>query len=127
MLSVERAAVARLRRAQRGVGFLEALVVVVLIVVAVIFLVPRFTGVSPQSIKTAGSAVTGAKDAVCRSNLTAVRQAIGVRRMSGSTPRSLADLSLPAEETHCIVGGEEYVYSAETGEVRCPHPGHESY
>jgi type II secretory pathway pseudopilin PulG len=76
-----------------------------------------------------GAAEEAARDTVCRSNLTQVRESIMVTQTNGEDthPESLAELHLPAEVLKCPIGHEAYIYDPATGQVHCPHPGHEKY
>lgn len=76
-----------------------------------------------------GRSKAAGKDVVCRSNLGQVRQAIMIYRTNSddAPPESIAELKLPAEFSKCPLGNEPYILNPETGEVRCPHPGHEKY
>jgi hypothetical protein len=78
---------------------------------------------------TMGGAILTAKDAVCQSNLSQVRQALAAARMSSTDgpPQSINEAGLPPNEYVCPVGGEAYVYDPATGQVHCPHPGHEKF
>jgi len=77
------------------------------------------------------AALDKSTDLECATYLSQVRQAIS---MYGSgtdeheRPASLADLGPSMQAvTKCPVGGEPYVYDPRTGEVHCPHPGHEKF
>src|SRR5207302_4229572 len=107
------------------------MVVLVSVMVLAAVMLPRYLGGKTADGKIIKSPKSAAQDVVCRTYLNQVRSAIAVAKTmetdSNASPKSLAELKLPAEVTHCAVGGEEYVYSPETGEVHCPHPGHEKY
>ncbi|WP_144241209.1 hypothetical protein [Fimbriimonas ginsengisoli] len=87
---------------------------------------PRKDG---KGVTIPGLAEARARDTVCQSNLSQVRQSIMVAQSSGGDelPKSLDELHLPAEVTHCSIGHEAYTYDPATGQVHCPHPGHEKY
>lgn len=77
-----------------------------------------------------GASMLDAKDQVCQSDLQQVRLAIQTAQTMDSNdkfPASLQDLHLPASMLKCPVGGEPYVYDPSTGQVHCPHPGHEKF
>jgi prepilin-type N-terminal cleavage/methylation domain-containing protein len=78
---------------------------------------------------TPGMAIEQAKNLECRTELSQVRQAIQIYKLSsdGKPPASLDDLRLPYETTHCPVGKQQYVYDPQTGQVHCSTPGHERY
>jgi hypothetical protein len=70
-----------------------------------------------------------AKDEVCQSGLRQVRQAITIATdpVENTFPEKLESLRLGSNFTACPIGKEAYVYDPSTGQVKCPHPGHESY
>lgn len=76
-----------------------------------------------------GRSMYRAKDEACRSNLGQVRQAIQIATdpVDNTKPESLAETKLGPDFEKCPVGGEAYAYDPATGEVHCPHPGHEKY
>ena len=39
----------------------------------------------------------------------------------------LSEMKEISSISKCPVGGEAYTYNPQTGEVHCPHPGHERY
>jgi hypothetical protein len=98
---------------------------VLIILVVIAFLIPRFAGQKAGQVKQGVSAAADALPGVCRTNLTLVRQAISVRRATGQSVGRLEDLKEANIETRCVVGGEPYTFDAARGEVKCPHPGHE--
>jgi hypothetical protein len=76
---------------------------------------------------TAGKAREQAQSAVCRNNLLQIRAAISTTSATtGAYPADLDSVSVGVPLS-CPVGGEPYDYDASTGQVHCPHPGHESY
>ena len=107
-------------------SLIEILVVLVVLMVLAAILMPRLLGGRTLDGKTIKSPQTAARETVCRSNLSQLRSAIQIHKIGNDKdPESLADLKLPFEMTHCVVGNEEYRYEA--GEVHCPHLGHEAY
>jgi len=69
-------------------------------------------------------------DTVCRNNLEQIRQFITLARNSSDDdkpPASLDDARVPMSMRTCPVGHEAYIYDPATGNVHCPHPGHEGY
>ena len=76
-----------------------------------------------------GAARASAQDDVCRSNLSQIREAMAAAKMSSpdGNVSSLDDLSLPQSVLECPIGHERYQYDASTGQVHCPHPGHENF
>jgi competence protein ComGC len=75
-----------------------------------------------------GGVMMSAKDQVCKSNLSQVRQAIEAAKLSGDgNPAELSGAGIGESFYHCPVGNEPYQYDANTGQVHCPHPGHENF
>ena len=69
-----------------------------------------------------------AEDTVCRSNLNQIRMAIQMRRTTeDQPPASLEETKLGENFYKCPLGGERYQYDPSTGNVFCPHLGHEKY
>lgn len=114
-----------------GFGLIEILVVMVILVALSAVLIPRLVG--PASIvngKKVPTPMSRAHDTECISNIRSVRQGIAVAKIGETeekNPASLAELKLPAECIKCAEGHEPYVYNSQTGEVHCPHIGHEKY
>lgn len=114
----------------RGLGLIEVLVVAVLLIALAAFLLPRYLG-GRAGGKVVRAPITVARDAVCRTDLNSVRQSIQAAAAGDPDGRPVGSLDELRELTpdlkRCPVGGEPYVYDPRTGQVRCPHPGHESY
>jgi prepilin-type N-terminal cleavage/methylation domain-containing protein len=115
----------------RAFGLIEVLVVVIIVLVLAAILLPRYMGGRTPEGKTIKAPVTAAKDTVCRANLTTVRQSIAAHQAGdpdGKYPVRLMELrELTPEFNKCPVGGEPYLYDPQTGQVRCPHPGHGNF
>lgn len=117
-------------RRRQGFSLIEILVVCVLLIALAGSLSYFYLGHSSKKGQPDHTPIGAANSAVCRSNLVSVRQAIAAQQASdtdGGFPKSLDELHLPAEVLQCAVGHEPYVYDPQTGQVHCPHPGHESY
>lgn len=121
------------RASRRGFSLIELLVVAVLLValgggLAYFYLGGSKSGKPGERRVTP---ITKAHDTECLSNLRSVRQSIAAAHAGDPDekyPASLTELrELPAELRACPVGKEPYVYEPSTGEVHCPHPGHENY
>lgn len=120
----------------RGQTLAASLIVIAIIaILAVVMLTGSFTGGKSSrkdglGTTTLGASKLAAKDDVCRSNLGQARAALQLAT-SGSAddapPASLDELSIGKDFLKCPIGKEAYVYTAESGEIRCPHPGHEAY
>jgi hypothetical protein len=76
-----------------------------------------------------GAAMYKARDEACKSNLSQTRSSLEIARSTaGDEPvASLTDTRLSAEFLRCPIGKEAYSYDAASGEVHCPHLGHEKY
>lgn len=78
-----------------------------------------------------GRSAAKARDDVCRNNLSQVRMAVQLAQGQNDDkpPSSLEDLpSMPPSMFVCpIQPHEKYVYDPATGQVTCPHRGHERY
>jgi hypothetical protein len=129
-----------MRHSQRGNTLAATLVVVLLMMmlaVALMFGSGMFAKPGTQKSGRAdglGKTVPGAvkyaaKDDVCRSNLSQVRSALQIVAMANEDqfPTDLKETKLPAEFYFCPVGKETYTYDPATGQVNCPHLGHEKY
>lgn len=120
-------------RPPRTAGFhlVELLVAVAIVAILAAIILPRYLGGHAPGGKVIKAPVTAARDVECRSNLAQLRQAIEMERQSsenGTPPPNLQALrSIPPQMLVCPVGGEAYVYDAQTGTVHCPHPGHENF
>jgi len=118
------------RRAARALSLVEILVVLVILVIAAAIVLPRYLGGTMPDGKKIRAPINLAKDTACRTNLNTVRQGIATLQAGdpeGQPAPGLAELRLGSEVTRCPVGGEEYLYDPQTGQVRCPHPGHDNY
>jgi hypothetical protein len=76
-----------------------------------------------------GASMDQAKGVECQNNLSQIRQALNMDKMSGDEggmPQTLAGLKgIPASMKVCPASGSPYVYNPQTGEVHCTTPGHE--
>ena len=118
------------RKTARAFSLIEILVVMVLLIVAAAFILPHYLGGRTMDGKTVKSPRTAAHDVECSEYLGQVRMAISMAKIGNeneANPASLSELKETSSIRKCPVGGEEYVYNPQTGEVHCPHPGHERY
>ena len=77
-----------------------------------------------------GRALLKGEDTACKAQVEQVRQLIYIStdHVSDTYPTSLDAVSgLPNDYDTCPIGEEQYDYDPSTGEVSCPHPGHEEY
>jgi hypothetical protein len=120
---------------QRGQTAIAMLIVVaIILVLVVVFFGVRKSGDSPRPDKkgytTVGLVRYSALDTQCRNDVEQVRLAIKMAHDTGgdeSFPANLEATKLGDSFYKCPVGGEKYIYDPATGEVHCPHPGHEKY
>lgn len=118
------------RTQSTGFSLIEILVVLVLLVILMGGAAYFYAGKGAGKDGKAHTPITMARDTVCMTDLISVRQAIAAYQSTdpdGKYPASLSELRLPAELLSCPVGHEAYVYDPTTGQVHCPHPGHQSY
>jgi len=122
------------REQERGWALLvELLVVIVIIGVVAWYLMrspsnPVGTGTGTATTRP-GIALEAGRKAACRTQLHQVRQAVEMYRLEHEgNPSSMADLApagVTGEVARCPDGHEPYQLDPATGQVRCPHPGHE--
>lgn len=77
---------------------------------------------------TLGAAKASAEDSVCKSNISQARQLLYVARTSDEEykPATVAEIPGAKSVSKCPVGKEPYTFDA-TGEIKCPHVGHEKF
>ena len=71
-----------------------------------------------------------AEDSKCKTQLSQIRQLISISEdpVENTYPASLKEVGgLPMGYDKCPIGKEQYTYDPATGEVECPHAGHEDY
>lgn len=124
---------------RRGFTLISTMITLVIICVLMVVMMQGYGGLmggpvqstrkDGKGVTTMGNAMVSAKDQVCKSNLANCRQAIEAARMSGSdgNPPDLKSVGIGESFYRCPVGNEEYQYDPATGQVHCPHPGHENY
>jgi len=116
------------------VGMLVTMAIMALLAVALFKGSGAFGGKSGPTRKdghgttTMGSAEWAARDTVCKSNLGQVRMALQILEGGDEKhPDSIEETKLGKDFYRCPVGKEKYIYDPVTGQVHCPHPGHENY
>jgi len=126
-------------KAQRGQTMIASLIVMAIILILAVFLLRGYTNGhlgtgSARKDKLGntipGAAIAGAKDDVCRSNLSQDRAAIQIYHTTNGDegfPPTMDDFRLGNDFEYCPLGHEKYVYNPQTGEIHCPHPGHEKF
>lgn len=119
---------------KRGSSLFSILAAVVIIMIATVFLMNGGMGGGKSSradgkgTTTMGAAKYRAKDQVCQSDMGQLRQGIMLFQTSNDAfPETLEETKLGATFYQCPVGKERYKYDPQTGQVSCPHPGHERY
>jgi type II secretory pathway pseudopilin PulG len=126
------------QRGNRGQTLVAMLIVVAIILVlaVVMFKGSSAFGGKPLPARKDGLGTTvlgqsryAAKDDVCRSNLSQLRQAIQVYESTNDDhpPDTLAETKIGSEFYSCPIGHEPYQYDPATGQVHCIHPGHENF
>ena len=105
------------------------LVVLILLAVGAYFLWGRTSEKPPSSDPSTipKAALDRAQGVDCASHLQQLRAALQMAQMEGAQPPDLASLNLGPDFLKCPVGGEPYRYDPRTGQVNCPHPGHNRY
>ena len=123
---------ARFVAARRGFGLVELLVVAVILILLIGGTAYYVNGGGKTQTTANGTRKVTPKsrayDVDCQSNLRQDRMAIGMAHDSdadGKFPATLNDVPGTAGIRKCPDGGEPYTYDPQTGEVHCPHPGHE--
>ena len=113
---------------------LVGLLVSMAIIVAIGYFVFRGNPNAPKRADGQGETVIGrsmlaAKDDKCLSNLGQTRQFIQIATdpVDDTRPQSLDEAKVPHDFQVCPIGKESYTYDPATGQVHCPHPGHEKY
>jgi len=121
-------------KAKRGQTMVATLIVIAIILVLIVIFFRPTNSPSPRADKkgytTMGLARLSALDTQCKSDIDQLRFAIQTAKTSSADdtfPATLQDTHLGPEFFKCPVGGENYVYDPTTGQVHCPHPGHERY
>lgn len=122
------------RRGNTLIGMMAVLVIIAILGSVFMYGSGAFSKDHPSPRKDGkGTTIPGlaeakARDTVCQHNLTQVRESIQIAETGGDDqhPGSLQDLHLPSEILKCPIGHEAYVYDPTTGQVHCPHPGHET-
>jgi hypothetical protein len=121
---------------KRGQTLVATLIVVVIIAILAVVLLGgtgMMGGDAPQRADGQGKTVVGgslltAKDEVCRSNLAHIRQSLQMTAtLDEPLPDTLEDTRLGANFYRCPVGNVPYRYDSSSGQVGCPHPGHERH
>jgi hypothetical protein len=120
------------RERERGWALLVELLVGAVIIGILAWYLLRGPG-SPMGGGTAtttpGVALEAGRKAACRTQLHEVRQAVEAYKLEqDGNPASIADLApygVTDQIARCPDGREAYQLDPATGQVRCPHPGHE--
>ena len=124
----------RLRDGSSLVGTLVALFV--LIGVVAFYFTGGFGKKDPENARPdgkgntlVGRAMLKADDTACQAKLSQVRIGISAAwdHDDDVGPFDLSALRLGDSYTKCPIGSEPYDYDPSTGEVSCPHLGHEDY
>jgi hypothetical protein len=126
-----------MRSRQSGQTLAATLVVLAIIaILAAMYFMPnggKSTRADGKGTSTVGAALYKAKDTVCKSNISSVRQLIYIQTQTNGednpeNPATLDDVrGISREFKSCPVGKEPYSYDPADGKVKCVHPGHEKY
>ncbi|MBL8068606.1 MAG: hypothetical protein JNM28_09160 [Armatimonadetes bacterium] len=121
----------------RGNSLVGLLAAVAIVILAILFFTTggKFLGGKAEERADGkgetliGKSIYAGKDDVCISNLKQLRMGIEIAtdQVEGTHPQSIEETKLGAQFYSCPVGGEPYRYDPATGQVRCPHKGHEKY
>jgi hypothetical protein len=119
----------------RGQTLVASLVVVAIILVCVVIFMKGTGDTKPKAKADGrgqtvlGNARASAQDEVCKSNLSQARQLLMVARTTDEEfkPNTVAEIPGISSVGKCPVGKEDYIFDAQTGEIKCPHLGHEKY
>src|SRR6476659_7848030 len=124
---------------QRGQTMIASMIVIAIILILAVFLLRGYTNghLGPGSARKdklgnsiPGVSILAAKDDVCRNNLSQDRAAIQIFHTTNGDegfPSTMEDFKLGHDFYYCPVGHERYNYDPGTGQIHCPHPGHEKY
>jgi type II secretory pathway pseudopilin PulG len=122
-------------KTQRGQTLAASLIVIAIIAIAAVVVITGTGGAKPKPKadgrgKTVlGNARASAQDGVCKSNLSQARQLLQVAKSTDEETvfTSVAQIPGATGVAKCYVGKEDYVLNPQTGEISCPHLGHEKY
>jgi type II secretory pathway pseudopilin PulG len=124
------------RRGNTLVGLMAAMAIIAVLSVGAFYGSGMFKGGAQSPRKDGkGKTIPGlaklqAQDTVCRSNLGQVRSAIQLAMTASgedTPPQTIEETRIGSSFYECPIGKERYVYDPATGQVGCPHPGHEKY
>lgn len=120
-----------------GQTLAASLIVIVIIAILAVVLMKGTGAFGPSQSPRAdgrGTTVPGlvkakAEDTVCRNYLGQLRASLQIAKMDNDDqwPATLQDSRLGSSFYACPMGKEPYSYDPASGQVRCPHPGHEKY
>lgn len=125
------------RRGHTLVGLLAAMAIIAILSVGLFYGSGMLSGGQAKSARKDGKGKTipglaklQAEDTVCRTNLGQLRAGIQIAQTNSGDdvpPQTLEETRLGAQFYSCPLGKEPYTYDPTTGQVSCPHPGHEKY
>lgn len=123
------------RRGDTLVGLLAAMAIIAVLSVGAFYGSGMLNGGNKSARKDGkGKTIPGlaklkAEDTVCQSNLGQLRAGIQIAMTNAedTPPQTLEETRLGAQFYSCPLGKERYTYDPTTGQVSCPHPGHEKY
>jgi hypothetical protein len=125
------------RRGHTLIGLMAAMAIIAILSVGLFYGSGMLKGGPAKSPRKDGKGTTipglaklQAQDTVCRNNLSQLRSGLQIAQTSSGDdtyPQTLEETRLGSSFYQCPVGKERYTYDPTTGQVTCPHPGHEKY
>jgi hypothetical protein len=122
-----------MNRTRKGQTLVATLAVIAIICVLAAIYLGNNSGAKSakpdgRGTTTLGAAKASAEDIVCKNNISQTRQLLQVARTSDEEfkPASVAEIPGAGSVSKCPVGKEPYIFDA-SGEIKCPHVGHEKY
>ncbi|MDD4559077.1 MAG: hypothetical protein PHX89_09130 [bacterium] len=120
------------KRGQAGLTFIGILVSIAILLLLLRYFVFPIGTTSAVKTSLPDEGLKRGEGVVCMQNLRSVRQSIEAWKVGNDGENPLSFDQLPEyrrtpEIFVCAVGKEAYLYDAQTGTVKCPHPGHGSY
>jgi type II secretory pathway pseudopilin PulG len=117
------------------VSTLATIAIIAMLMVAMMYGMKAFGGAKPGTERkdglgttVMGATMADARDTACKSNLDQLRQMIQLSQTTDDqAPQSLDEIRGAASIDKCPIDHKPYIYDPRTGQVHCPHPGHEKY
>lgn len=126
-----------MRTKQNGLSLIGTMVALVILLGATAFYFTGGLGLMEEPSERpdgkgetiVGRSMYAAKDSNCRTQLQQLRMSVVIHTdpVNDIFPTRIQDLEMGLSYYLCPVGEENYGYNPSTGEVSCPHLGHEDY